>query len=93
MSIVGLSDVGAVLLNKFKWGHGFYTLNGSLLDAYAKCDSAQAVIDCDNRFRSGEESFGDAYTPNRDMPPSESSEEEEEEDLTLENLSLKSTNQ
>ena len=94
LSIVGLSDVGSILLNKFKWGHAFYTLNGSVLDAYAKCDSAQAVIECDQRFRTGQESFNESYTPNRDMPPSESSEEEEEEkeDLTMENLSLKSTN-
>ncbi len=80
-------------MNKFKWGHAFYTLNGSLLDAYAKCDSAQAIIECDTRFRTGKEIFNNNYTPNRDMPPSESSEEEEEEDLHVENLSLKSTNE
>ena len=92
--------MGSILLNKFKWGHAFYELNGTLLDAYAKCDSAQAVIERDQRFRTGQDSFNDTYTPNRDMPPSESSEEEEEEeeeekkeDLTMENLSLKSTNQ
>ncbi len=79
-------------MNKFKWGHGFYTLNSSLLDAYAKCNSAEAVIECETRFRSGQESFNDNYTPNRDMPPSESSEDDdnEEENLTIENLSLKS---
>ena len=93
LSIVGLEKMGSILLNKFKWGHGFYTLNSSLLNAYAKCDSAQAVIDCDTRFRTGQVTFEDDYTPNRDMPPSESSseEEEEKEDLTVENLSLKTT--
>jgi pre-rRNA-processing protein TSR3 len=92
LSIVGLQDFGAILLDKFKWGHAFYTLNGTLLDAYAKCDSAQAILECDNRFRTGQEGFNNDYTPNRDMPPSESS-EEEEEDLPIENLSLKTTNE
>lgn len=80
LSIVGLPDYGSILLNKFKWGHAFYTLNASLLDAYAKCDSAQAILDCDKRFRSGEDLELDEYTPNRDMPPSESESEEEEEE-------------
>jgi pre-rRNA-processing protein TSR3 len=92
LAIVGLQNYGSILLNKFKWGHGFYTLNASLLDAYAKCDSAQAIIECDTRYRTGQESFADSYTPNRDMPPSESS-EEEEENLNIENLSLKTTNE
>ncbi|CAF0714514.1 unnamed protein product [Adineta steineri] len=101
LAIVGLRDYGAILLDKFKWGHAFYTLNSSLLDTYEKCESAQAIIECDKRFRSGEESFIESYTPNRDMPPSESSEEdddeggeeEEEKDLNIENLSLKTTNE
>ncbi|CAF5146969.1 unnamed protein product, partial [Rotaria socialis] len=74
LAIVGLQDYGSLLLDKFTWGHGFYTLNSSLLDAYAKCDSAQAILECDKRFRTGQDSFTDEYTPNRDMPPSESSE-------------------
>ena len=94
LSIVGLAEFGSILLNKFKWGHAFYTLNSSLLDAYAKCDTAEAIIECDKRFRAGESFDDDEYRPNRDMPPSESSEEEEEEeDLTVENLSLKTTNE
>ena len=97
LAIVGLNDYGELLLDKFKWGHGFYTLNATLLDTYAKCDSPEAILECDKRFRSGEESFNDSYAPNRDMPPSESSEEEEEEeeeeDLTVENLSLKTTDE
>jgi len=48
------------------------------------------MIECDTRFRTGQESFNNDYKPNRDMPPSESS---EEEDLPVENLSLKSTNE
>ncbi|CAF0990691.1 unnamed protein product [Rotaria sordida] len=90
LAIVGLQDFGSILLDKFKWGHAFYTLNGSLLDAYAKCDSAQAVIECDKRFRTGQDSFTNDYTPNRDMPPSESS---EDEDLHIENVSLNKTNE
>ncbi|CAF3299916.1 unnamed protein product [Rotaria socialis] len=90
LAIVGLQDYGSLLLDKFTWGHGFYTLNSSLLDAYAKCDSAQAILECDKRFRTGQDSFTDEYTPNRDMPPSESS---EDEDLPIENLSLKATNE
>ncbi|CAF1547608.1 unnamed protein product [Adineta ricciae] len=94
LAIVGLRDYGTILLDKFKWGHAFYTLNASLLETYEKCDSAQAVIECDRRFRTGEESFGDSYQPNRDMPPSESSEEEvDEENLHVENLSLKTTDE
>jgi len=90
LSIVGLKDYGSVLLDKFKWGHAFYKLNASLLDSYAKCDSAEAVIECDKRFRSGEDLLDDdgddEYRPNRDMPPSESSEEEEEEEEEETNL-------
>ena len=101
LSIVGLQDFGAVLLDKFKWGHGFYSLNSTLLDAYAKCESAQAVIECDTRFRRGEGmADDDDDRPNRDMPPSESSsddddEEEENEntDLHVEKLSLKTTDE
>lgn len=96
LAIVGLRDCGSILLDKFKWGHAFFTLNSSLFDAYQKCDSAQAVIECDKRFRTGEEDFADDYRPNRDMPPSESSDDdnnEEDDDvvnLPVEKLSVQS---
>ena len=98
LSIVGLQDFGAVLLDKFTWGHGFYSLNSSLLDAYAKCESAQAVIECDTRFRRGEGlPDDDDERPNRDMPPSESSSDDEEEnentDLHVEKLSIKAADE
>ena len=101
LSIVGLQDFGAVLLDKFKWGHGFYTLNSSLLSAYAECASAQAVIECDTRFRRGEGmADDDDDRPNRDMPPSESSSDDDEEeqpnentDLSVEKLSLKTNDE
>lgn len=94
MAIVGLPNYGSILLDKFKWGHGFYTLNSAFLEKYAKCDSAQALLECDKRFRSGEDNPVDDYMPNRDMPPSESSEDDDDDeeknvDLHVENLSLK----
>ena len=76
LSIVGLKEYGAILLNKFKWGHAFYSLNASLLEAYEKCETAQALIECDQRFRKGELDLSDEYRPNRDMPPSESSDDD-----------------
>lgn len=90
LTIVGLQDYGSILLNKFKWGHAFFSLNANLLETYAKCDSAQAIIECDKRFRSGEDLLLDDYQPNRDLPPSESSSEEDEEDLpdAVQQLSL-----
>ena len=80
--------MGSILLNKFKWGHAFYTLNAPFLDAYTKCDSTEAMIECDTRFRTGQENFNNTYSPNHDMPPSESS---DDEDLHVENLSLNVT--
>jgi pre-rRNA-processing protein TSR3 len=80
LAIVGLQEFGSILLNKFKWGHGFYTLNESLLHAYANCDSAEALLECDNRFRSGQDQSFDDDMPNRDMPPSESSSDEDSND-------------
>lgn len=37
--ILGYEEIGAIILNKFKWGNTFLTLNRELLDAYSQADS------------------------------------------------------
>ncbi|GAB1600787.1 ribosome biogenesis protein TSR3 homolog [Argonauta hians] len=42
--ITGFSDQGEILLQKFKWGLNFYTLNKELLDLYAGCKNSTEVV-------------------------------------------------
>ena len=39
-----------LLLEKFKWGHSFFKLNGSILDEYCKCKTASEVIKTQEAF-------------------------------------------
>lgn len=42
--IVGLPELGEILLKKFKWGEGFYVLNKELLDRYSSCQTSEEVV-------------------------------------------------
>ena len=42
--IVGLKELGLILLKKFKWGEGFYSMNQELLDRYANCQTSAEVV-------------------------------------------------
>ena len=46
--IMGDFTLASLLLNKFKWGHTFYTLNKNLLKDYCKAESESNILDiCD----------------------------------------------
>ncbi len=48
MYIMGDSTLASSLLNKFKWGHTFYTLNENLLKDYCKAESESNIFEiCD----------------------------------------------
>lgn len=38
------------LLDKFKWGHQFFTINQDRLEAYSKCINAKEVLCIQNKF-------------------------------------------
>lgn len=48
--ICGFRDTAEVLLAKFKWGHSFFKLNDELLERYAACETAAAVIAEQNAY-------------------------------------------
>ena len=39
----GYGEAAKQLMNKFKWGHGFITLNEELLETYSECATAEDV--------------------------------------------------
>jgi pre-rRNA-processing protein TSR3 len=74
------------VMSCFKWGHSFLSLNEGLLDLYAECATADAVIEAQDEYlerlraggdRSGDEdsssgSEGGGYLRAGDLPPSDS---------------------
>ncbi|XP_014661512.1 PREDICTED: ribosome biogenesis protein TSR3 homolog [Priapulus caudatus] len=42
--ITGYKELGMILLNKFKWGPGFFELNKELLEIYAACKTSVEVV-------------------------------------------------
>jgi len=42
--IVGHDDYAEKLLEKFSWGHSFWTLNGNLIKRYRTCSTAEEVV-------------------------------------------------
>uniref|UniRef100_A0A7S0GR31 18S rRNA aminocarboxypropyltransferase n=1 Tax=Amorphochlora amoebiformis TaxID=1561963 RepID=A0A7S0GR31_9EUKA len=45
LAIVGLREEAELLLSRFNWGKAFFQLNGELLDAYARCNSSEDVVE------------------------------------------------
>ena len=37
-------------MNKFKWGHGFISLNRDVLESYLRCTTGEEVIETQNRW-------------------------------------------
>lgn len=50
--ICGEEQACEVLLSKFKWGHGFLSLNREILDAYKACNTGAEVIKVQNDWLS-----------------------------------------
>ena len=70
--ISGYRDAAELLMNKFKWGHGFITLNRELLESYMLCTTGEEVLETQNRWLTN----GGPATAPRDFPDSESDEDD-----------------
>ena len=78
--IAGYRDAAEALMNKFKWGHGFISLNRELLESYMTCTTSEEVIETQNKWLTLGGPAG-APTRNRDMmPPSESESDSNDDD-------------
>ncbi|CAD5124403.1 DgyrCDS12688 [Dimorphilus gyrociliatus] len=77
--IIGFKDSAEELLHKFKWGHGFLSLNEELLDLYAGCPNSEQVIKAQEKFLDDERKNA-ISNRDYDLPPSYSSVEESEEE-------------
>ena len=78
--IAGYRDAAEALMNKFKWGHGFISLNRELLESYMTCTTSEEVIETQNKWLTLGGPAG-APTRNRDMmPPSESDSDDDDDD-------------
>lgn len=81
LSITGFEKPAAFLLQKFKWGPAFLTLNSQYLLKYRSCSSAKQVVDAQTVFMTTGGDQGDNVhgQQNRclDMPPSDSSDDED----------------
>jgi len=47
--IVGLKELGELLLTKFKWGKTFFDVNRDILESYAACKTSTDVIAAQQR--------------------------------------------
>ncbi|KAF8405964.1 hypothetical protein HHK36_008044 [Tetracentron sinense] len=50
--ICGEEETANLLLNKFKWGHAFLSLNRELLKAYSECENSAGIISVQNAWLS-----------------------------------------
>lgn len=48
--ITGFKEEAKAVMNKFKWGHSFITLNAELLEQYSKANSSKEVVAIQNRY-------------------------------------------
>ena len=81
LCVCGFRAAAEAVMSKFKWGHSFFALNAELLERYAACRTAKAVIEEQNTYllelktRPLEAPEGREYG----LPPAESSGESEDE--------------
>ena len=84
LSVTGFEKPAHFLLQKFKWGPAFLTLNADYLQKYRSCASAKEVVDAQSVFMSS----GDTQCANvhgdqnrcLDLPPSESDSDDDGDD-------------
>ena len=94
----GYGEAAKQLMNKFKWGHGFITLNEELLETYSECATAEDVKKAQDDWLAGPKLKEGELTREERIqqmlsPPSDSSEEEEEtEEETEEEEEKESSN-
>ncbi|XP_061344874.1 uncharacterized protein LOC133290769 isoform X2 [Gastrolobium bilobum] len=62
LTICGEEETANLLLDKFKWGHAFMSLNGELLNAYSKCQNSADIISVQNAWLSQESQISRAPT-------------------------------
>jgi pre-rRNA-processing protein TSR3 len=48
--ITGFKEEAKAVMNKFKWGHSFITLNFDLLEQYSRANSSKEVVEIQNRY-------------------------------------------
>jgi len=48
--ICGLQDIGMELLNNFKWGPTFFTINEEVLELYKRCKNSSEIIQTQNDY-------------------------------------------
>jgi len=85
LRIAGLKDESVEILSKFKWGHGFLSLNDELLNSYSACSTAKSVVNAQNDYIKKLEQERQLRLENDDMdlPPSGSETESSDEEKTV----------
>ena len=48
--ILGYREKAEEIMNKFKWGHTFFELNGNLLEDYTNAKSVMEVVQCEKEY-------------------------------------------
>lgn len=69
LTICGEEKTAHLLLDKFKWGHAFMSLNGELLRAYSKCQNSAEIISVQNAWLSQESQIPRAPTDSEVTKP------------------------
>lgn len=83
--IMGFETAGRMVLSKFVWGEGFWTLNMELLDKYRMCETSEQVVAVQNDYiKTCEDEVKQRkqndHATGWDLYDSEDEEEEEEEE-------------
>lgn len=84
LAVTGFEKPANFMLQKFKWGPAFLTLNADYLQKYRSCASSTEVVDAQSAFMSS----GDVQCANvhgnqnrcLDLPPSESESSDDDDD-------------
>ena len=78
--IAGYVDAAELLMNKFKWGHGFISLNRELLESYARCATGEEVLETQARWlTNGGPAAGPGGRPPRDFPDDDDDDDDDDE--------------